>query len=429
MANAEMIRHVTLRREKFPKWTASYGILRQFGENVLTSKGQVWRTHRKVTSASFNERNAALVFREAILQTQGMLQTWTDAASAGEGPLRSVERDTMRLALNIIGYVGFGLRLLWPGLRLLARADRRLAKYASLEAPAGHKLSFVDTMSSVMDNILLLLVTPKRLLRALPVRRAQVAADAYGDYIKYMDEMMEDKIDEARKGGGRASEGMDLMGQLARATYGREAGDEGKAKLTRDENIGNAFIMFVAGHKTTANTLHFAMVQLATHPGAQQRLQRDIDELVGDADPGAWRCEGLVKAPTASMVGACMFETRVMPPPAELPKEVAPGQDQAISMDGRWYVIPRGIIVSLAGVSMHLNPRSWLHGASRLRVGEDDLRDFRLERWLEAGGSGGGGHGLGGGPGRGHGRLGRRRGPRARRAAALPAGARGVHPL
>ncbi|POR38008.1 Cytochrome P450, partial [Tolypocladium paradoxum] len=222
VANAEVIRHVATHREQFPKWTASYDILRQFGENVLTSEGQVWRTHRKVTSASFNERNAALVFREAILQTQGMIRTWTGPTGVRREPLRTVERDTMRLALNIIGYVGFGLRMLWPGQTLPAGSDPRLVKYASLEAPAGHKMSFVDTMSSVMDNILLLLLTPKWLLRALPLERARASADAYEDYVKYMDELMEDRMEEARRG-ERAGEGMDLMGQLVRTAYEAQA--------------------------------------------------------------------------------------------------------------------------------------------------------------------------------------------------------------
>lgn len=41
LANAEAIRHVALRREQFPKWTDDYSIMRQFGENVLTSEGQL----------------------------------------------------------------------------------------------------------------------------------------------------------------------------------------------------------------------------------------------------------------------------------------------------------------------------------------------------------------------------------------------------
>lgn len=155
--NAEAIRQVTLRREQFPKWTETYSILRQFGENVLTTEGSVWRMHRKVTSSTFNEKNAALVFHEAIRQTQGMIRMWTGV----KGPMYSLEHDTMRLALNIIGYVGFGMRLLWPGESLPEGTDPKLAKYGSLEPSEGHLMSFADTMAILLENILLLLLTPK----------------------------------------------------------------------------------------------------------------------------------------------------------------------------------------------------------------------------------------------------------------------------
>ncbi|RCI08228.1 hypothetical protein L249_6325 [Ophiocordyceps polyrhachis-furcata BCC 54312] len=369
-ANAELNRQITQRREHFPKWLASYNILRQFGENVVTAEGAVWRLHRKTTAACFNERNAALVFREAIVQTQGMMRNW------GSGTLRCVDRDTMRLALNIIAYVGFGLRLPWPGQELATEEgllDPRLARYASLEPPAGHKMSFVDTMACVMDNVVLLLLMPKWLLRAMPLQRTRAAACAYDDYIRYMDELLADKEEEAE----RRSEGMDLMGHMVRTAY------DGKG-LTKEEILGNAFIMFVAGHETTANVLHFTMVQLATRPATQRRLQRDIDRLVGDVDPADWDYESLVNGMAASMIGACMNESlRMMPPATELPKEATANQDQPVTMDGQRYVVPKGTIVALAVVSVGLNPRYWPHGESRVRRGDDDLRDFCPERWLE----------------------------------------------
>lgn len=163
--NAETIRTVTLKREHFPKWTAAYSILRQFGENVLTTEGSVWRMHRKVTSASFNERNAALVFREAINQTQGMLRMWTGpSGETREEPLRTLQRDTMKLALNIISYVGFGMRLLWPGETHPAGTDPKIVKYGSHEPTDGHQLSFTDTMEILLHYLLLLLIVPRRIL-------------------------------------------------------------------------------------------------------------------------------------------------------------------------------------------------------------------------------------------------------------------------
>lgn len=63
--------------------------------------------------------------------------------------------------LNIISYVGFGLRLLWPGQSLPADADARLAKYAALEPASGHTVSFATALAETMDSLLMLLITPK----------------------------------------------------------------------------------------------------------------------------------------------------------------------------------------------------------------------------------------------------------------------------
>jgi hypothetical protein len=162
--NAELICQASLRREHFPKFTESYKILAQFGESVLTTEGPQWRFHRKVTSASFNERNAALVFGVAAHQAQGMIGQWEEEQARGKKTILTVEHDTMRLALNIIGYVGFGLKLLWPGQKLPPGTDPRLYKYTSLEPVEGHSMSFVDTVASLLENILMLLVMPPWLL-------------------------------------------------------------------------------------------------------------------------------------------------------------------------------------------------------------------------------------------------------------------------
>lgn len=162
VANAEAITQITTRREHFPKYTDMYSVLDQFGENILTTEGSVWRMHRRITSPSFNERNAAFVFHESIRQAQGMVDTWK---SGGGDDIDSLESDTMRLALNIIGYVGFGLRLLWPGETQPAGTDPKLIKYGSLEAPTGYTLSFVNAMAHLLENIFLLLLVPRWLLR------------------------------------------------------------------------------------------------------------------------------------------------------------------------------------------------------------------------------------------------------------------------
>ena len=162
-ASAEVIHQITARREHFPKYTKVYGILNQFGHNVLTSEGHSWRVQRKVTAASFNERNAALVFRESIRQTLGMLDYWAEKRGIGSN-MRTLEHDTMRWALNIIGYVGFGLRLPWPNEKMPENADPMSAKYGSVDPPPGYHFSFVEAMGTLLDNVMALLLVPQWLL-------------------------------------------------------------------------------------------------------------------------------------------------------------------------------------------------------------------------------------------------------------------------
>jgi len=166
--SAEVIHQVTQRREAFPKNIAQYGILEMFGRNVLTTEGALWRLHRKVTSASFNEKNAAHTFAQAIQQTRGMLNMWLGPDGAKTGvtkTIRSLEHDTMTWALNIIGYVGFGLRLLWPGETLPKDVDPKLAKYGSLNPPAGHTLTFADSLAKTLERIVAIMLYNETLLR------------------------------------------------------------------------------------------------------------------------------------------------------------------------------------------------------------------------------------------------------------------------
>ncbi|KAG8168501.1 hypothetical protein KVR01_001250 [Diaporthe batatas] len=389
-SSAEAIHQITARREAFPKDTSAYEILAIFGRNMLTTEGAEWKMHRKGVSPSFNERNAAYIFGESIHQTQGMISQWMgDDAETRQrttsATINTVEHDTMTLALNIIAHVGFGLRFFWPGQKMPDDLSVQNKKYASFEPPKGHSLTFVDSLATVLERILVLLLTPQWLLKYLPFKATQEALVARNNYAKYMQEFLEDKIEEAHR--GASSDGMDIMGQLVRATYG----DKGKHQKTgeqpkmTDEMIkGNAFIIIVAGHETTANTLHFTLCELANNPAAQRALQADVDRLFGrDSDPSTWNYEKDINALCASNVAACMNEAlRLIPSVVDIPKHVSPGQEQAITLDGDKHVLPGNTMIILNTVGVHRNPKYWPTKQKSGASGEpNDLDEFLPERW------------------------------------------------
>lgn len=400
------IHEIAVRREHFPKATMFYEVLELFGRNLLSTEGALWRLHRKVTSTSFNERNAAHTFGEAVHQTQSLLAKWraagedeveVEGTEGTEGTTKSghtittIESDTMKLALHVIGYVGFGLRFVWPGETLPADADPRLSKYGSLEPPAGHSMTFAASVERVLHRIILLLMLPAWLLRLLPFQAAHEAREAHNNYEQYMREFLAEKA-AAVRAGDRGEDGMDIMGQLVRTQQeaqqsGEKSGEksgEREGRLTDDEIIGNAFVMLVAGHETTANTLHFTLLELAASPAAQRALQADIDRLLGrDSDPATWDYEASIGAMQASMLGAAMNEMlRLMPPVVNIPKWVPPamGDHQMLVLEGEARALPAGMTVILSAITVQRHPRYW--PARPGSSGDSDLNDFVPERWF-----------------------------------------------
>ena len=383
---------ITSRREHFPKATKHYSILEIFGRNILTTEDATWRFHRKATSASFNEKNAAHTFAEAIHQTQGMAAKWAATAQSDTPTITTLEKDTMALALHIIGYVGFGIRFTWPGEPLPADVDPRMRKYGSNTPPPGHTMTFATSVELVLHHILMLLLMPRWLMRALGLfmKAPRDAYEANSNYVQYMAEFLADKAAAAEE--GTHSDGMDLMGQLVRARYENERAASKSSTLTKensltdDEIIGNAFIMLVAGHETTANSLHFTLIELANNPASQRALQADIDRLLGrDTDPATWNYENSINLMLASMLGAAINETlRLMPPVVMIPKWVTPQAEQqlAFAETGQTHLMPAGMDIALSVVTAQRNPKHWPPAKGEAVNGRTaDLDSFIPERW------------------------------------------------
>jgi len=161
VTNAEAIHQITARREAFPKQVEMYKILEIFGRNLITTEGNEWKMHRKISSPAFNEKNNVLVFAEAVRQTRGMLRKWTGEKGAGNITLKEVPLDTMRLTLHIISDIGFGVKLLWPGEKSNEKVE---GTYSSEIPPKGHSMSFENALNTLLETMMWPLIVPDWLL-------------------------------------------------------------------------------------------------------------------------------------------------------------------------------------------------------------------------------------------------------------------------
>ena len=116
-----------------------------------------------------------------------------------------------------------------------------------------------------------------------------------------------------------------------------------------DQLIGLVF----AGHETTALALTYTLHCLATHPEVYQRVEAEVDEVVGD-DPIEWE-----HLDDLTMLERVIDESlRLYPPVHALPREAV----RAVDFDGD--VIPAGSELLVSVFALHRDPRFWENPAT-----------------------------------------------------------------
>lgn len=159
-ADASVISQITTRRSDFPKPLEVYGSLMLYGANVVTTEGQIWRAHRKITSPPFSEKNNHIVWTEAIFQAQSMMDSWMRGDTRSP-TIPTLGEDCMRLALHVISRAGFGRRMQWPEKSQEADGmEKTESELKGSEIDEGHTMSYSDTLSTLLKYMIWILIMP-----------------------------------------------------------------------------------------------------------------------------------------------------------------------------------------------------------------------------------------------------------------------------
>jgi len=119
--------------------------------------------------------------------------------------------------------------------------------------------------------------------------------------------------------------------------------------VSERKTIDNVFLMFIAGHETTAHALEWALYFLAAHPEMQKRAREEVDEVFQGKLPDADSVKGLVYVD--------MFIKEVLrhrPPVASLITRVAT-QDAYVGD----YLVPKGTSIGLSIYTIHHLKEFW----------------------------------------------------------------------
>ncbi|KAF9696817.1 hypothetical protein EKO04_005237 [Ascochyta lentis] len=384
VADAEAVTQITTRRNDFPKPLEMYGALDIYGKNLVSTEGSDWRMHRKLTAPSFGEKNNELVFKESLHHAKSLLGLWTGPDGRGNETVQDPAIATMSFALFVISSAGFDVRVKWPHEEKTRapsdESDESKSMLVGSEKPAGHKMSYREAISELLHNIMWTQIIPPKYLPLSPIKVHRKVGTAVTEWGQYMDELYEMKKQQVASGDTNNA-GMDLFDALIRGS----GIIDGKNNIQKSDLLGNAFVLMLAGHETTANTLHFSLVFLAMHRDSQKRLQEDMDKVLQGKPIEQWTYEEHFPKLFNGMAAAVMNETlRLLQPVLNIPKSTFPGRPQNFTMGEQTYTMPGDTHIFLSS-AIHRNPKYWPAPPTGSSVkGKRDIDTFRPERWLTA---------------------------------------------
>ena len=203
-------------------------MIEPFGPNVVSSEGNLWRFHYKITAPPFGDAANHLVWVETQRQAEMLTSSWST------GEKMKLKADIYRLGVNVMACAGFGRRINWTD-------DGKAA-------PDGHQISLLDSIMGIVLYLPYILLLPKWLLKHSPWK---VAHTAYTEFEQYIREYI--AVEKSRISSGEA-DGSKTKGNLLTTLLITSAEEEKNEKegshrssFTDDEVLGNIFMFFMAG--------------------------------------------------------------------------------------------------------------------------------------------------------------------------------------
>ncbi|KAJ3552189.1 hypothetical protein NM688_g4282 [Phlebia brevispora] len=344
VADPAAIKEITIHRLRFPKPVKYYRVLTFFGRNIVASEFDEWKRFRKIAAPAFSERNNKLVWDETVRIMQDLFNNVWGAQSAIE--VDHAVEVTLPIALFVIGVAGFGRRISWKD---------------DLVVPAGHQMAFKDALHIVSTDVFMKFLVPDWILNMGLTKHMRDVKVAFDELESYMLEMIR-----ARKTAEKKEERYDLFSSLLDASEE----EEGSAKLTDRELLGNIFIFLLAGHETTAHTLCFTFGLLALYQDEQEKLYQHIKSTIPDG-----RIPTYAEMDLFTYSVAVFYETlRLFPPVINIPKYSAEDTTLVTKNAAGENVIvpvPQGASVTIHVPGLHYNSHYW-----------DEPHAFKPERFL-----------------------------------------------
>ncbi len=297
----------------YPKWEMETLVLgAAFGDGLLTSDGEKWRSHRRLMAPSFDHKSLMAYAPAMMAAAEAHLERFD---RAGQGATVDIAEEMTKLTLQIISQTMF----------------------------SGDSDDFTDlvgdTLAKGQDELTFDLIDILPLIGPWHMRRN---LDRIRKVFGRLDASMLRIIERRTRTEGAVPR--DLLDRLVAARDGKSG-----VRLTDKEVRDEVVIIFLAGHETTAVAMTFVWYLLSQHPAEEARLHSELESVLGGRAPTQ---ADLANLPYTRMV---IEEAMRLYPPAPGISMRRPREDDEIC--GRR--VPKTANVAIAPWILHRHRALW----------------------------------------------------------------------
>lgn len=283
-----------------------------FGDGLLSTDGELWRTHRRTMAPSFSPPSVASYAPAMAASALAFRSRWDQQPDGAEIEVAEAMTD---LTLEIIAQTMFSTDGEGVSANVRDTMDRAMGEL---------NMNILDILPGIGDIR----------FRAREKRIAATFAEMDADIARMIEARLAAPADGPQ----------DLLSRLIAA---RDS--EGGATMSPKEIRDQVVTIFLAGHETTAATMCWLWYLLSQHPEVAARLHAELDTVLSGRTPSH---EDLGSLPYARMV--VDEAMRVYPAAPGISTRVALEADEICGM-----TIPKGGMIAIAPWIMHRHQLLW----------------------------------------------------------------------
>lgn len=331
-----MLRHPTI--EKAPGFFSNRGPMSYFQTNNLANtEGEIWKRHARVIKPAFVKEAYVEYFPIFFQTNQKIINILTSKYEVQNGCDVDVRPWLSKFAIDLLGLSIFHYNFK----TLETENDEYYAAYSNI----------LENMASGIGMMFPWIYT-------LPFERTKKVTHS----VNKLKELFSNMIKERRENGKHEK---DILDAMIRAS--EEDEETPSVPLTDQELHSNMWLMFLAGHETTASALSYMIMELAIHQDVQATLREKItaEITIEDLKEGNHQklFDKIHKIPYLDYV--INESMRLHPPVSMLSSRVA-----VEDTEFKGVKIPKGTPVGVNFYAIHRNPLYW-----------NNPDEFLPERW------------------------------------------------